>query len=1039
MEITQTNALGQPSDLFDRRFQRWASFTSIALGLAGAGLMLASILARGGQGADMTLLQGAWMALFALTAIAGANLLRGCLWSQRLLLVFWLAALLLAMVLGIAALAWGTPTWWQAFAAAPLPAVLAPVLALSAAQSVLLVKATADNTRLRYGALVIVAVAAVSGLVLAVNIAFQKYPYQKDLETLGQYGLSNRTKRILEKIDEPVQLTIIYTATDKERRGTDFRDNVVEIAQAMQREAQKSGRRTFNVVNVASDSDRAQILARLQKQSASAAPAHMALLTKFTAAGDKWIKDLTDQQATWQEMPADSFVALWGVPAYLQDSLGSAAQEIKRVRDDVQQQLSRNVPDVPRLVGSVGTALKDTRDDLRKVTAMIEKIAKLPEAIAANRTDALQAVQDAQKAVQAIAKTLGQKDGPAPADPTAALKNFVKAATEANNAMSAAGKKLTDLAGKDNAALLAQSRLWGFTVQDQRTGMEMRSNMGQMFVYLGRNLQALAAQAEEAAGTLKSEAQAKYIQEARIDLAEAADVVDSQSKAVAAAINKLSAADAASTALFKQVADKKLFSGLLGPIDALAQSIEKLPEIKPSTLSQDITGENIVLVEMGDKPEARRIEAVPFDSVWPLKFRGPFQMSSGEGADKRVFNGDTAIASKLLTLSARKPFATVYVCYVAPPLPPQMAQMKFNPDLRPWNTIVDRLKESNFEIKEWNLNEPMPEAEPTPDAATQASQKANKLPKVLLVLPFPPQNRMMPNPYGPPPTAFTPAHVEKVRQELDAGTAALVLTQFGAEGMEELLKYFQSDWGAHVQAGHMVFTTTPDEATPGKFRLDMRRLYWMPLNNFAAQPPVGLPLRTQRVLWQGLCPIEKSPVEAKVEGKPIRTVDYQPLLSVPEARNVWALAEQNVQPLVSRLIFQQGASDLVSPDYANGDLRSPFDVAVALSGPQNSSVKIARVILASMGQSLTDPHMQRRVEEKDGKFSDPPRANADFVPNSVYWLVGLQDYIGSGPAQIQPVEIAPGQMRIVWPLVVVVLPLLVLGAGGLVLMVRRGK
>ena len=44
--------------------------------------------------------------------------------------------------------------------------------------------------------------------------------------------------------------------------------------------------------------------------------------------------------------------------------------------------------------------------------------------------------------------------------------------------------------------------------------------------------------------------------------------------------------------------------------------------------------------------------------------------------------------------------------------------------------------------------------------------------------------------------------------------------------------------------------------------------------------------------------------------------------------------------------------------------------------------------------------------------SDPPKANADFVTNSVYWLIGRQQYIGSGPAQIRPVTIAPEQMRV---------------------------
>jgi hypothetical protein len=409
-------------------------------------------------------------------------------------------------------------------------------------------------------------------------------------------------------------------------------------------------------------------------------------------------------------------------------------------------------------------------------------------------------------------------------------------------------------------------------------------------------------------------------------------------------------------------------------------------------------------------------------------------MSGGEGADKRVFNGDTAITSKLLTMAAMKPFATVYMTYVAPPLPPQAAQMRLNPDLRPWNTIIARLKESNFEVKEWNLNEPMPADEPSTQSTAPASDRNLK---VLLVLPFTPGTRVFPNPYGPPETDFTPELVDKIRKELDSGTAGLFLTQFMADGQDALLAYLKSDWGVDVRRETLVFPATPDENAPGQFRLDMKRLMWLPLNNFAANPPVGLPLRSQRVLWQQLCPIENIPL-AKIGDKTARTVTYLPLLTVPEARNVWGMTRENVEAAGAKLLLTgKSGEDFISPNYDSGDTRSPMDVAVAATCPKSDTVQDNRIIVAAMGVSLSDMHLMRRVEEKDGKFSDPPKANADFVSNAVYWLIGRQQYIGSGPAQIRPVEISAAQMRVVWPIVIVVLPLLVLGAGGLVMLMRR--
>ena len=70
-------------------------------------------------------------------------------------------------------------------------------------------------------------------------------------------------------------------------------------------------------------------------------------------------------------------------------------------------------------------------------------------------------------------------------------------------------------------------------------------------------------------------------------------------------------------------------------------------------------------------------------------------------------------------------------------------------------------------------------------------------------------------------------------------------------------------------------------------------------------------------------------------------------------------------------------------------------------------------------------------------LTDPPRANADLVVNSVYWLIGKDIYIALGPAQIKPVAMIPETtLNVLWALCVIGLPVVVLALGGTVLLFR---
>jgi hypothetical protein len=194
-------------------------------------------------------------------------------------------------------------------------------------------------------------------------------------------------------------------------------------------------------------------------------------------------------------------------------------------------------------------------------------------------------------------------------------------------------------------------------------------------------------------------------------------------------------------------------------------------------------------------------------------------------------------------------------------------------------------------------------------------------------------------------------------------------------------------------------------------------------------------------------------------------VTIEPVLQVPgHWQGTWAtrrLAELQAQ------LESQGA--LLAPDYPAGDIPAPFyvivaatrrarssDLAKAASHPTTATTAVtatsapqtlparapARIVVLTTGAGLVDGYLDRPVGQLDARntltLTDPPRANADVVINSIYWLIGREALISAGPAQIRPVPmIPPATMNLLRAIYLIGLPLGVAGLGAAVLLARR--
>jgi hypothetical protein len=222
---------------------------------------------------------------------------------------------------------------------------------------------------------------------------------------------------------------------------------------------------------------------------------------------------------------------------------------------------------------------------------------------------------------------------------------------------------------------------------------------------------------------------------------------------------------------------------------------------------------------------------------------------------------------------------------------------------------------------------------------------------------------------------------------------------------------------------------------PGRFKVNAERFNFLPLSSFTDQP-VGKPLQGQRVMWTNLCPITRK-LNARAEpAEAPAGVTIQPVLTLPKTdKATWAT--RRIQDLLMQ--FRTSEGSYITPDYVAGDLPVPFDLAVAATKAADAekNVKPTRIVVLSVGASLTNGYLDREVPVRDAKgtlsLDDPPRANADLAINSVYWLIGRPGLIAAGPVQATMREIPPTFKNVLIVAYCVALPLLVLGIGGFVL------
>jgi len=1031
-----------PNEMLQPRFSNLAAGLSTIFSLVAIASQVAAIIDGRDQSAAELIGRIAAIAFFALLIVSAGYLLRRRAWAQKLLLVAWSLQAAGALVALIGSILFEAQGPWPSVFDLPPQAVMIGVAAAGSAMVVLLTLASAPGTRLRYGTLVSVSIVTAIALVVLVNMIVQAQPVRKDFQLLGRYGLSQRTRRILQSVDGEVRLTCIYTKDD-EATASKYRPRILEYLNELRQEARSQGL-DVQVVNITTDAQKDRLIQRLwQRQSAKSGP-HLAALEKFRKLAPQLAEQLESQAKRWTQIPADSNLGRWGVHIQVADMLSKSAKSIRQVTQRIDLQLNdrTSLPDTKLLMQQAIDAFDSTEDQLRTAKTNLEKISRIPSAVQANSTETVESLEETYAAAVGMVDAVGKQGDPIPAKASHVLDALVAAAKKAAALAYDSADRLDQIAGKDNADLLAQSPAWQIDIAIGRTEsgatLVQRTTLSGLVRAFGDTIDQLKISAQGLASAAKEEHIRQVLPRWRKQVADLTAQLKQAVDGTKRAIEQLTNVDTASKEIYDALADNSLFKDAMDQMRDWLKEARDLPELEKSRISEDLSQDNIILVEVKDKAEV-----LHFDEVWPEVIpTSDRRRRSSEG--DRVFNGDSAIGSRVLSMT-HEPFATVLLTYFKPKMEPQVQRL-FWRGLTPDNLreLQDRLRQANFEVKLWNLTEEMP---------ARSKQQADR-PRVLLILPPPPPSIAQ---LGQRIPDFGPKQVEKIRAAIDSTddpVAAVFLTHYVWPVRIDrrmppmslpygLRNYLLRDWGIDVKSDYRVMSFLPDPNLPGKFRVDATLLQYTTINGFADHP-ITKPLQAQRTYWTDLCPVLPGGDPAATT-QPVEGVQVTTLLQVPAGqRNVWAT--RRIMELGEE--FYKSPSNTVEPNYQRGDLKAPFSLALAATRSAGSrgdrKFGPSRIVVLPITMSLLDGYLRSKVPVPNNEggltLTDPPRADADFVINSIYWLSGYQRYIAAGPVRIKPVEmIDRATLWKLWGLCVVVLPLLILTTGLVVVLVVRRR
>jgi len=884
---------------------------------------------------------------------------------------------------------------------------------------------TAAARRFSIGANVTIAVVVAAALLVAVNWISSLKNVREDLASFSHYGLSDRTKRILDGYPEDIQLSLLYAPDPDDEAQQDYIERLRDYCDELQSYAPQ-----VKVAHVATDSQREKLVSQISTTFGDEAEKHREALAAFKRLHEALDADiqhrLTQASAL---MERDSWLGDFPLFASVVAALRADHEALKKASEEIEELTpAGGIPKYAEATSKAKAALKDVQSHFEAIIASMGELAAL--SVETSKTDSLyiamlrDVAAQAKATVASLRGLVGKSDDPMPDDVAEALKAFADRGVEVANELDALVRRVGEFARK--FPMVTQHPNWAAQV---RSGpLLMRREVAGVLQQAGKTARSSRLVILGVIDTNDPEQLRETLLNARQDVAVLEQNASVCEQLLTELADRLSSVDEGSKAVLDAVSAGELFAANVEAIGKLIKETEVLPDLDLGSVADQLKQDNVVVIEANGK-----IRVVGFSEVFQMR-----QSIGGPGASKedlgRTFNGDNAMPSAILALTRGNPFATVVLVSFEPPAPPQQGQFS-PPPPQSWipsrmlSELRQRLEAANFKVVDWNL------------ATTADSPQPEEGTENVYVL-LPPAPPAQPNPFmrqPPQGPVFGEEHRKTIRDLLDGDARMIFLATweiirggpFGGPTKTPPYGYGQlleEDWGIKLDNSRRIVWIEPDRQKANTLSVVPRRFNHMPAGRFLDHP-IGKPMRGTRFFINDACPIE-------IKGEPPKGVTVSGILQVPMKENYIGAKIAELIRIIDQLQNRAAEGKVTLTPFPS---RGPFDVMVAAERYDGEKSK-GKIVVCGFGASLRDDYLKSPVVAGGDvlRLDPPPTENEDLFVNTLYWLQGQTQWIARGPVPIPRVEpIEAGELTALRVLVWAVWPALVFAPGIVLWWVRR--
>ncbi|MCG8403843.1 MAG: hypothetical protein MI923_01465 [Phycisphaerales bacterium] len=904
-----------------------------------------------------------------------------------------------------------------------------------------------SGRRFAIGANVTIAVITAAALLVAVNwICSLKY-YRRDIASMGNFGISERMKKIVGEHDGEIKLSLLYRPNEKDEKQRGYIERLMEYCDELSRFAPN-----VSVTHVATDSQREKLVAQIGGTFGGEAESHKKALDSFTQAKDVLETDLEQRLTSAQALLEEETGWLSNFPLFTRVVV--LLRETKEVLTKTTEEIDQFTPEggIPKYADATNVAketVKGIKEDFENVAKFMSQFTTLADET--TRADSpyiamlRKVAGEAKSAVDSLRLLIGNEGEP-PQEITAALKAYADRSAEVGKTLNLLVERVNQF-GK-RFPMVEQHANWATRVQ--RGPFLMRYEVAGVLQDVGRSLSQNRLTLLGVIDTADPEQLKRALIKARDTTATLEQNAAICEEILTGLADGLSNLDDASKQLLEAARGGAFLQDQIASLDKVAKELEALPELKLGSVADQLKEDNAVLVEANGS-----IQVVDFLSVWPVREA----LTGSAPSDDEIahtFNGDSALSSAILSLTSQKPFATVMLVSFEPPAPQQQSPFMPRPPpssipIGALSAVKTRLQNANFEVVDWNL-------------ATQPTKPSVEEGREELFLLLPPAPPAPPNPFGgatPPEQMFNEKHRTIIRDLLDKDAKMLFLTSWevmgGFGGRFQTPPYgyaplLEQDWGIRVNNSLRMVSVEPDVQKEGAFFVSLPKFQHLPVNHFTDHP-IGKPMRGTRFLVNDACSIETT-------DKVPEEVTTKVILNIPRKQEYIASSVEEIIEIINKINDQKSGG---SVHLGRLPKVGPFDLMVAAerqapvkskdeadtdevknedeeTPKDETSSSRGKIVVCGFGKSLHDQYLRQPVlaEAERVRFDPPPSENLDLLVNTMYWLNDQETYIGRGPVPVPRIQaITEGEMRLMWVFTLVGWPILVLAPGMIFWYIRR--